>query len=447
MSKVSIVMPLYNAEKYLQESLESVLCQSFADFELICIDDGSSDSTMEILHEFAQSDNRIMILKNIQRSGAAYSRNRGLHEAQGEYVIFLDGDDIFEEVLLERAVYTLDKYNANIVMFDFIHVPSRQIYQKRIIRHGENYKQRYCRYTFCIKDNPPYEFMLWSSAMCNKMYRRHFLVESELEFQDIQCSNDVYFSYMALFLSEKTIVLEDERVMVYARDHAEPSRISSNRNPFCTFMAMEKLQQELIKRDKFMDVFPHFYYQAYFVLKSQLFSCRGTKMEREFYHYLQSEGMNILCQDKNGYFTQTDQYINERLSCFWTKPYQAKWYERDNLLDIYLDQNKKMVCDLFLHYNRENKKTCIWGAGRNGYSLVHFLTENSIAVDLVVDRDVRKQGDYIGEYIIAEPDRVQGTIDVIIVSGQGIIEYVEAQTNRMQGEFELIDINMLLGIA
>lgn len=447
MPKVSIVMPLYNAAKYLEESLESVLCQSFADYELICIDDASTDGTMEILYKFIQKDNRIRIKKNTQRSGAAYSRNRGLHEARGNYVIFLDGDDIFDEALLERAVYTLDEYNADIVMYDFMHVPSENIYQKRVVCHGENYRQRYCRHTFCIKDNASYEFMLWSPATCNKMYRKDFLLENKLEFQDIPSANDVYFSYMALLLSERTIVMDDERVMVYARDHAEPSRISNNRDPMCGFCAMQNLQQELIKRNKLKEVVQHFYYQVYFVLKSLLFSCRNTERESKFYHFLQTEGMNILCQAENSYFAGTDQFINNRLNCFRTNSYQTKWYEQDSLLDIYLDKNRDMVCELFLKLKAENKKICIWGMGRHGHSLLKFLTENNIRVDLVVDKDSRKQGTRSGEYIISAPDRVQGGVDVIIISGLGIIEYVKEELKNVQGNFELIDINSVLGIT
>lgn len=448
MIRISIIIPLYNCEKFLSECLSSIQKQIFTDFEIICINDASEDSTLDILLNFQKNDDRIRVYSNKERMGAAFSRNRGMGMAEGKYLVFLDGDDIFDEMMLEKAYDTIEKNNADIVMFDFMHVPSENIGQKRMICHGETYRQRYCRHTFCIKDNAPYEFMLWSPATWNKMYRTEFLLGNKLEFQDIPSSNDVYFSYMALLLSERTIVMDDERVMVYARDHAEPSRISNNRDPMCGFLAMEKLQQELIKRNKLKEVVQHFYYQLYFVLKGLLFSCRNTEREREFYRFLQTEGMDILCQAENSYFAGTDQFINSRLSCFRTNPYQTKWYERDNLLDLYLDKNRDMVCELFLKYKEKNKRICIWGMGRNGYSLLNFLMENGIRVDFVVDKDSRKQGVRIGEYTISGPDRVQGgAIDVIIISGIGIIEYVKAELENRQGNFELIDINSVLGIT
>ena len=84
MEKISIIMPLYNAEKYLPEALESVLDQTYKNFELICVDDASTDGTGSIVEAFQRKDARIRILQNEERSGAAQSRNKGLKAAQGD---------------------------------------------------------------------------------------------------------------------------------------------------------------------------------------------------------------------------------------------------------------------------------------------------------------------------------------------------------------------------
>ena len=103
MKKVSVIMPLYNAEKYMTEAIEGILNQTYEDFELLCIDDHSTDNTAGILNDIAQKEQRIRILTNGQRLGAGESRNRGLREAAGKYVVFLDGDDVFHEKLLETT--------------------------------------------------------------------------------------------------------------------------------------------------------------------------------------------------------------------------------------------------------------------------------------------------------------------------------------------------------
>ena len=123
MSKMSVIMPLYNAEKYLEECLDSVMAQTFTDFELICVNDAATDATLEIAERFRAKDSRIKILNNDVRSGAAYARNKGMEDAQGEYLAFLDGDDIFDEGMLGAAYQTAIDCMADIVMYEYKHVP------------------------------------------------------------------------------------------------------------------------------------------------------------------------------------------------------------------------------------------------------------------------------------------------------------------------------------
>jgi len=107
MSKISIVIPVYNVEKYLRECLNSVINQTLQDIEIICIDDGSTDSSLQILQEYAQNDSRINIIKNYNQ-GVAISRNIGINEAKGEYICFIDSDDYYPssdvlEILYKNA--------------------------------------------------------------------------------------------------------------------------------------------------------------------------------------------------------------------------------------------------------------------------------------------------------------------------------------------------------
>ena len=222
-------MPLYNAEKYLREALQSVLNQTYQDFELICIDDASDDSTMEILQYFQHQDNRIKIMSNKERFGAAISRNRGIEASVGKYITFLDGDDIFEEEMLQLAYQAIEKNNVDIVMYEYKHVQSEYIYEKKSVLRSPQFIRKYCKVPFSMQDCTPIEFLNWSSSPWNKLYRKSFIISNQLEFQTLTSSNDVFFVEMALLLAKKMIMLDDRRVMVYARDHFEPSRISIDR--------------------------------------------------------------------------------------------------------------------------------------------------------------------------------------------------------------------------
>lgn len=101
MSKVTIIIPVYNVEKYLEKCLNSVICQTLKDIEIICVNDGSTDNSQQILKEYAQKDERIKIVDK-KNGGLSSARNAGLDAATGEYCYFLDSDDWIELNTLEK---------------------------------------------------------------------------------------------------------------------------------------------------------------------------------------------------------------------------------------------------------------------------------------------------------------------------------------------------------
>ena len=116
MPKVSIIVPIYNVENYLARCLDSVLKQSYENFEVICVNDGSPDSSEAILLEYAKKDKRINIITQ-ENLGLSMARNNGLKKATGEYIYFLDSDDAMHPQLLKIAVNMAKKHNAELVNF------------------------------------------------------------------------------------------------------------------------------------------------------------------------------------------------------------------------------------------------------------------------------------------------------------------------------------------
>ena len=112
---ISIIVPVYNAEKYLRRCIDSILSQSFTDFELILIDDGSTDLSPQICDEYASRDNRIKLIYK-KNAGVSAARNDGLDIAQGEFITFVDSDDWVDERYLE-CLYKNKKYNYVIGTF------------------------------------------------------------------------------------------------------------------------------------------------------------------------------------------------------------------------------------------------------------------------------------------------------------------------------------------
>ena len=110
--KVSIIIPVYNVENYLRVCLDSVVNQTYSDLEIICINDGSTDTSLDILNEYAKNDSRILVVSQLNR-GLAAARNTGLEYVTGELCYFLDSDDYIERNLIEYAVKIFENFDVD----------------------------------------------------------------------------------------------------------------------------------------------------------------------------------------------------------------------------------------------------------------------------------------------------------------------------------------------
>ena len=116
--KVSVIIPVYNVEEYLRECLDSVVNQTLKEIEIICVDDGSTDNSLEILKEYAKKDSRITVITQ-QNLHAGVARNAGLAVARGEYLSFLDSDDFFELNMLEETYEVAKTENSDLTFYQY----------------------------------------------------------------------------------------------------------------------------------------------------------------------------------------------------------------------------------------------------------------------------------------------------------------------------------------
>lgn len=213
--RISIVMPVYNVEKYLQDSLECIRTQSYKNFECICVDDGSSDSSPEILRAFSRMDKRFRYVPQ-PNHGAGHARNTGLNLAKGEYVIFLDGDDLFAKELLQKAYECIVHNNADIVAFDFttFDVYGNVVDRKGI--HDEWLEER--KAVFNYRDCPSSIMSIINPTPWNKMYRKSFLDRIGTKFEEISSSNDITFAAVTVAKAESIAYLH-EKLLSYRIGH------------------------------------------------------------------------------------------------------------------------------------------------------------------------------------------------------------------------------------
>ena len=114
--KVSVIIPVYNVKDYVGECLDSLINQSLREIEIICVDDGSTDGTLNILRQYETTDRRIKVIQQ-KNQYAGVARNIGMKHAHGKYMIFLDADDFFNETLLEKTYCEAERCNADVVLF------------------------------------------------------------------------------------------------------------------------------------------------------------------------------------------------------------------------------------------------------------------------------------------------------------------------------------------
>lgn len=127
--RFSIIVPIYNVEKYLRQCIDSILAQTFKDFELILVDDGSPDGSPQICDEYAEKDSRVTVVHK-KNGGLISARKAGTDIAEGEYIVSVDGDDWVSETLLEDANQALTEYNADIFYYGYLEAYENRVVEK-----------------------------------------------------------------------------------------------------------------------------------------------------------------------------------------------------------------------------------------------------------------------------------------------------------------------------
>ncbi len=210
--KISIVVPVYNVEKYLKRCLDSLVNQTLKDIEIICVNDGSKDNSLNILEEYAKKDNRIVIL-NQKNAGLSAARNTGMEIAKGEYIGFVDSDDWVDLDFFEKLYIAAKNNDCDIAVADFIREHPTKKKKRLNITKEEIFEKPEDKYLACKTYR---EGCVW-----NKIYRTEFLKRIDLKFVVGMYYEDRDFTARSLFYSKKLITVPD----TYYRYFVNPKSI------------------------------------------------------------------------------------------------------------------------------------------------------------------------------------------------------------------------------
>ena len=204
---ISVIVPVYNVEKYLEECLDSILTQTFKDIEIICIDDGSTDSSGKILDDYKEKDERIIVVHDTNH-GLGHVRNTGIDMARGKYVCFLDSDDYMEPDTLKNRYETAEKNNCDLVI-DNMDKFDCQSGEKLDWAYTLNFALLPEKEVFNRHDIPDSIMDTTFSTSNNKFCRLDMLRQKNLKFKEISYAEDVFFGYMVLIEAERISVIPD----------------------------------------------------------------------------------------------------------------------------------------------------------------------------------------------------------------------------------------------
>ena len=321
--KISTIMPVYNASKFLKQSIESVLNQTFKDIELICVDDGSTDNSLQIIEDYAKKDNRIKIVKQKNLTAGA-ARNNGLQYARGEFVHYFDADDWIKlncyEILWDKVkdsdvdfcVFQFSTFNQ--VTKEFKYSPHKMINVDQVTS---------------FKEFP--KFFLYNAVVpWNKIVRRKFILDNNLKYDEIVCANDRSFYFKLLTASKKIKIIPD--CLLFYRINNLNSLVGDTRskNFDCHFKSFESTyevykNQPVEIQKMFIDItikdFLNFFKRSDDKYKLQIFV--------QLYNYFHTMDLSVFGEDLKPYS--------------WNPDYQKIMKCKFLLRDVDYDEKQELV--------------------------------------------------------------------------------------------------------
>lgn len=238
MTKISVIIPIYNVEKYIEECLNSVLGQTFYDIEIICINDGSTDKSADILDRFANNDTRIKAIHQ-ENSGYGSAVNNGIRQASGEYLAIVEPDDFIEKDMYEKLYKQADRFQSDICKCGFYQYNSSKalnLQNKKWIHDNQDISTFPADKTFTLKEYPI--MLCFHASVWSCLYRTEFLKNNQIRFNETKGASYQDFPFMVETMSKAQKISVVQDYLYHWR--VEPNQNSSSKSKDQKLMIMLK---------------------------------------------------------------------------------------------------------------------------------------------------------------------------------------------------------------
>ena len=405
--RISVVVAVYNAEKYLSQMMDSLLSQTLQEIEVICVDDGSTDTSLEILKRYAERDKRIEIRNQTEASdGAALARNMGIQIAKGKYIAVLDADDFFELDMLEKAYQKAEESNADVTLFDgYVFDDSAgtdretgMILRPEYLPAGKT--------VFEPKENAENLFFMTIGSAWNALFSTDFVRREQLEFQSFHHADDLGFVYLA-YASANRIAVLSERLIHYRINNPNSQAGTLDRWPEAAGGALKAFKKKLEEKGLFAAYRVSFVQLALKYFDTYVNAIKDAGSFEEFYTEWKNRYMEVLGLDA----LNDEQFSQRRLL-------QLRNAIRDLSPAAFLFRKMKhqKPFDRYESVFRKMKpdsRIIIYGAGQLGHMLfLDVLQQHNYCITAWVDQAY----DSIG-YPVMSPDEIsRNRYDYILVA-------------------------------
>lgn len=246
--KISVIIPVYNAEKYLDRCIQSIQSQTLTDIEIICVNNGSTDTSLEILEKYAKEDSRILVM-NHEKSSIGTARNIGISIARGIYVAFVDSDDFIQSTMFEKLYCKVTAYDADIGITN-IYLYYEENHNLNIYRDIAKFEFLDKLGCFQAKEQP---WIIENVGIWDKIYKNSFLQNNKLKNPENLVFEDHLFSFQALVLASGIVVL-NEPLYYYRKNlplSITGSEIINDKYKFDFLLINDKIRNFLIMTDNY----------------------------------------------------------------------------------------------------------------------------------------------------------------------------------------------------
>ena len=250
MAHISIIIPVYNGEKHLNECLDSVINQTYEDIEIICVDDGSTDSSPKILEKYREKDKRVKVIYQ-KNSYAGVARNNGINHAEGKYLMFLDSDDCYKSNAVELMLKRITESGADVVKacFEYVDEVKKEISTSRYSLQKtlpDEYHNKVISFNEETRGVQPGADVPW-----NGIYRRGFVTDNHIEYNNLRSVNDHSFFIHCWIAGAKFLVIDDV-IAQYRRNNSE-SLVGKKYKNFDNQISNYNIVKEICQNEKLED--------------------------------------------------------------------------------------------------------------------------------------------------------------------------------------------------